>query len=799
MADQAPGDAPQSWATLPAEDATEDGSPTARSPEELLLPVVVSADNNSNSRQLREYVQRLRAARVPGTEPAHVDAAYREYAKLKDQCLALIRALLTPREAQTGTVQRKTFVSAAASQDSLIDELGAEDGRESTEKVRRASIATLGAEKELTGLRGRPSAAWLGPVRDWKASVESLLEVHRASLLEMYKEYEKDATPEMAEKLFTDKGFRTQAIQRMRSAGVYKIQASPLEFWPKYENRFQNYEKMRQDLGEITNLLQVGESGISLDRIIREYAIAPRGDAVLEFANTAMEWKPVYRFRVSSHMLAETSPIFARMFSKEPDRHLDDLASEEWDMADLEDELPPGASSCVCPDGSEVKLYRMPQLELNKEEALTALLHAAHMHNDKVPRDISFEKFVAIAEVSLRYRCTSPVEVFVEHRWLPQWMHKATEDMPDGLLLISYVYGLRRLFTRMSKTAIMNIVDERELKNKPWPQKVKDKVWAVRNAKMAQVHTACRSAIEEYLRPPMEGSGIVEPHSRDDMAIPQGTSIAGLMTWSQVTTQLKPLPAPPSSNDNMPAPIALTSTPRCPKGNQWCDATNLGWLLLVYNELHLLSTVMRPTVLSHLQQPQPPPRSLAQLVDALRLIPSPPHPVHAGPGGRGGVCDPAPVFRDAINDVYNSVSGLTLFDISGRQHGWALSRRRRDEPQAILRVRRAGRQERSRSQDTASDERRPIISVPESIYLRVLWQLDSLEDIHSAAMASRGFYETFKKNELSLMRNVVRGERRRTLMILTGAGDVVGEKIPKCESEALKAHLDAVRAKQQTK
>ncbi len=78
------------------------------------------------------------------------------------------------------------------------------------------------------------------------------------------------------------------------------------------EAQFQNYDTLIQDLAEITELLTAEAAGISLEREVLDHTITPRGDAVLEFANPSMEWKPVLRFRVSSHMLAETSPIFAR-------------------------------------------------------------------------------------------------------------------------------------------------------------------------------------------------------------------------------------------------------------------------------------------------------------------------------------------------------------------------------------------------------------------------------------------------------------------------------------------------------
>lgn len=55
--------------------------------------------------------------------------------------------------------------------------------------------------------------------------------------------------------------------------------------------------------------------------------------------------------------------------------------------------------------------------------------------------------------------------------------------------------------------------------------------------------------------------------------------------------------------------------------------------------------------------------------------PAPPHDGH-----HGGVCDYASSFRSAINDVYNIMPGLTLYEVTGL-HGWALSRHRHNQPQ----------------------------------------------------------------------------------------------------------------------
>lgn len=540
-----------------------------------------------------------------------------------------------------------------------------------------------------------------------------------------------------------------------------------------------------------------------------------------------MDWKPVLRFRVSSHMLAETSPIFASMFSKHAEPEPSDVSTPKGPgKEDTDDPLPPPPTPFICPDGSRTLLYRMPQLELDKESSLTILLHAAHMHNDRVPREVSFEQFVALAEASLRYCCTSPLELFVEHRWLPQWVHKATDAMPDGLVVISYAFGLRRLFTRVTKTAILNLVDKRELAGKNWPRGIKERIWAVRCAKIAQVYGSCARALEEYLRPPRgleaDTSGRLSPDAME-----------GVTPGSQTSTPIGSPPRPVSSyaasiTPSMPSifshgnssattllnsslsPRLFSSTPRCPKGSHWCDATNLGWLMLVYNELHILPTFLNAEnlPLGH-SSAGPPPRSLAQIVDALRSMNSPPpHPDHR----LSSVCDPGPAFRTAINDVYNSVSGLTLFEIDGVRHGWALSSHHVDEPQVVLRV--GGvpngpatvRQEEqsivdelaqamgglgfaegeSRAVTAAMEDlglseageerRRPAPVAPpaeealrdEGICLRILGGVDTFPDLHNAAVINRNVYAVYKQNELELMRNVVRADRRRTASLLVG-------------------------------
>lgn len=507
---------------------------------------------------------------------------------------------------------------------------------------------------------------------------------------------------------------------------------------------------MKKEVAEIRQLLQSGESGISPSREVQEFPIAQRGDAMLEFANIGSESSPgdpVLRFRVSSYMLAETSPIFARMFSGHQ------AALYVHEAEDITPLLPPPPTPYVCKDGSEVKLYRMPQHELNRLQSLEILMHAAHMHNELVPREVSFEQFVAIAECSMRYKSTSPLEMVVEHRWLPQWMHRGADDMPDGVLVISYAFGSRQLFTRMSKSAILNLLSEKDLQSKPWPQKIKDKIWAVRCAKLAQMYACCTNAIQEYLPPPIRDS------SKDMDARPQLDMMTSLQTPA----------APPAYA------TTLTSSPRCPKGSHSCDAANLGWMMLIFNEMNLLSQILQPTVLSHMPEAEQPSRSLAQMVETLRMMPSPASPIH-----RGGVCDPSPAFRTAVADIYNSVTGLTLHDISGKSHGWALSKHRMLDPQTIPAT--------GLSRMAAGDDNYTVATeFPDSIRLQILGEIGELGDLHAAAQINKGFYETYQTHELTLMRNILRASQYR---IISGA---IAQRGGNSEDKMLKEESDKIK------
>ncbi|KAK3330680.1 hypothetical protein B0H66DRAFT_71914 [Apodospora peruviana] len=744
------------------------------------------------SGQLRHYAERLCSSlEEVSAGRRDVDEIYHEYAQTRADAIALCRELSMSRSSwQAPTHSRNP---------SDTSHWSTKEGRQTVlETIPDCAENRRGvAEDKSKGLQAHQD-----PVRYWELCLEHMIICHRSSLTNTY-EYNEHATTETLEALFVDNKARTEAVNVLMSTdaakGLIKAQLDGPLF--KWEAQFQHYDQLVQDLAEVNRLLQRRQSDVRPKRVIQEN-IAPHGDAILEFSNSSMNWEPVLRFRVSSHILAEVSPLFARMFSQRSDASC--ITS-----TGLEDDLPPAPARFSYADGSRALLWRMPQLEVNKESALTILLHAAHMHNDQVPRNVSYEQLVAVAETAIRYRCTKPLELLVEHCWLPQWVHKASDDMPDGLMLISYAFNRPRLFTHTTKKIILNLVDEEQLHSKNWPLAVRDKIWAVRSAKMAQLYVACSETIEEYLRRPKAAIKIP--------TVSMAEPVVKMDTWRKkasfrvskqpsIGSPLRPISRPTTqpplsfSYDSQPrdgfsltsdlsSAFVFSSKPRCPKGDHWCDAANLGWLLLVYNELRLFSAILGPSALTGLSlsnQTNAPSRSLAQVLDALRRMPGPPHPVHAV----GGVCDPAPTFRASVDDIYNSVTGLALHEVDGWKHGSGPPRHHRQESDETLRLEQRLREPYLSSKDTelVFIVPEPAIvlqklsagcdSIPrhgtnegaairafneERICNKILAALETFDDLNAVAMVNHRVYSIYKHNELTLTGNLVKTGRRRAM------------------------------------
>jgi hypothetical protein len=574
--------------------------------------------------------------------------------------------------------------------------------------------------------------SWFTALDSYVTYQVELLGNMRDSLESTYKVYKPDVSVTQIEALFYDKSFRDVAMRYMRNPGIASTRSETPDFWIEYAKRFRNYDRLKLDLEQTRHFLSMAmclpESHDIRTRDI-DIEISARGDVILQFSNLLSPTQPVLRFRVSSHMLMAASPYFSRI-----------LAPSNGRVGSFEEEVntPSPPRRQICNDGATVKVYRMVQNETNKYEALTTLLHACHFNNDKVPREVTFEEFVSIAEVCLRYECTSPLENIVDCRWLQQWMHKANDSAPDGMLLISYVFGLRNLFTRTSKTVILNTPDYSEPESQAlWPSEVKQKILAVRFAKIAQIYAACVSAVEDYYSVPLN--------------------------------------PPITSLDSVP-PLKMSSVPKCPKGSHQCDAMNLGWLMLTFNELGILPNIL--SMVNGRRMPSPPGRSINDLVDCLRKLPSAPQ-VHTG-----GVCDHIAAFRGSMNDIYNSIKGLTFWDVCGKG-GWALSRH---HDISFSLKDKSGTEIFELPAPVEPAGHDPINVGDDDVTLNIMAQLDDLQDLQSAAMIDKGFYTVYKKHELFLIKTVLKASRKR---------GVRGGRIVKFDVESGQARLPlADQAKQ---
>jgi hypothetical protein len=568
---------------------------------------------------------------------------------------------------------------------------------------------SLSGSSNGSSLPPQVNETWLAAIHGYQAAQRGMYDALRNHILAVFQEYQPYSSETQARAFLADKEMRKRVIAHLREISIHKMRSEKLLFWEQFRIRSLNFHTLSQDILAIEQLFAVADPDIATgNKPTREYVMSKDGDTILEFRNATSPEHPIVRFRVSSHLLAAASPLFTHIFSSSQ--------QEKGTQVDMIDDLPSPPTKHICDDKMEVNVYRMPQLELNNNEALTILLDAAHMNKHKVPKEIDFPTFVSVAEVCLRYRCLPvQIELQVEYKWLPQWIHMASDDSSgrDGLLLISYVFGCRGIFARMSKSAILNATDEAEIDSKIiWPQTIRERIKAIRATKIAQIQTCCTNAVGEYFRPPQDSTD-------------RPTSVGSL---------------------------ALTMVPRCPRRSHLCDATSLGWLMLVYSELRILPTIMSSAGFHDL--PEPPRRSLKELLDCLRLMPSTPE-VHSG------VCDYAPAFRSAINDIYNSVSGLILEEVGSvlLSQGGADSTKDVDPaPFPDLHELDTVTKETSKSTPMSSNE---------AVCLRILSHLDDIDDLNSAAVIDKGFYAVYKNNEAALLRNVMRAERKRTMSMVS--------------------------------
>ncbi len=365
------------------------------------------------------------------------------------------------------------------------------------------------------------------------------------------------------------------------------------------------------------------------DRELELIDVAPFGDVLLDFG-AAHRTCPRLRYRVSSQILAVSSPLFARALDwPRSVRNPVTAGVIEALPPEFVGELPTAAP--VPLPGTATTLVYMPQMEGNDLGSLSTLLHAAHMRIEAVPRKIGFREFVEIAKVCHRYKCISPLAIFVECYWLPQWRDYVGKAGYEDLMFISYVFGISDLFERTTKLAILQLRGTPELlQDRLLPHTVKQRISSARATEMSRILKYCRETMNLYLP-----ATAAEPDSANNAGMRQDDE-----------------------------PRELQRPTRCSQGYHHCDATNLGMLMLSYNEVGCLYPILDPADNTARQLWHT--LSLETLLSRLRAIPSP-AAVH--PQGDAGSldsegCDYAPQFRDRMTEIHDNLRGLELEEVN---------------------------------------------------------------------------------------------------------------------------------------
>jgi hypothetical protein len=208
----------------------------ARSPEPTSSSPLPEPEGNY--RQLLVLVQQLKAA---PSGPNHVDTAYKEYSKIKDQCAALCRTLLQ-QQLWKGSSRGNTRCDGQRGRDLSLSPPGSPGYMEPVLDVHSSVIGTNLVEV-ASGSRSRTQVPhkgpkvnerWVSAIREWKTCLEQLTETFKTSLSDTYKIYKPNATPDMVDALFVDKRYRSQAVSQMRKAASTNISSANPDYVGHY-------------------------------------------------------------------------------------------------------------------------------------------------------------------------------------------------------------------------------------------------------------------------------------------------------------------------------------------------------------------------------------------------------------------------------------------------------------------------------------------------------------------------------------------------------------------------------------
>lgn len=372
---------------------------------------------------------------------------------------------------------------------------------------------------------------------------------------------------------------------------------------------------------------------------VPETVISPDGDAILEFGSPAQ-----FKFRVSSQVLSERSQFFKSAFKY---RRVNQRGQN--DSNSVNNELNSSVTEFIQASATSPMVLRLQMDKQITFKAVSTLFYAAHHIPRKVPRTISFQEFVDIAFVCHKYQCTAPVETYVEFCWLEQWVDRLGATGFEDFFFISYVFRLDSFFEMTSRMAIMRLQSSHDelLQDSKLPQEVWLRLRQAKQVILKKIVRLCRKTLDSYLR-----SG-------------------------HLSSNIAPTPLSFENFDmSMSNSLELTRQSKCPQGSHQCDAANLGWLILVLNEVGILPAVLQvgvlPAGLSLPTRMEHPFWQTVSLEDLFRKLCTAPSAV----GVHGADCDYAPAFRDSMCDLYNSIKGLSVRDVNDRyrvQSTWSVN------------------------------------------------------------------------------------------------------------------------------
>jgi len=168
--------------------------------------------------------------------------------------------------------------------------------------------------------------------------------------------------------------------------------------------------------------------------------ICPYGDMEIVLTTSTID----ATYRVSSHQLCSGSPVFRAMLGPEsPFSEANELRRHQ-------------NSSSTPPDSSS-SLFQITANEEHDLTALTTVLYVLHSRAKHIPKSISFENLLEIANICDYYDCGAAMRPWSE-LWINPLRSLAAQPGKTIWLFISWVFGDQDIFGQMTKRLSRNAV-----------------------------------------------------------------------------------------------------------------------------------------------------------------------------------------------------------------------------------------------------------------------------------------------------------------------------------------------------